>query len=219
MSEELITETIINSSLVLDENDNGYGYFYSGESWEDAYPDAALFVFAMKILCSTISLFGCVGNVFTMVVISTWDRISSGAGFMWALALTDLLSVFYDGILDTLLSLFDISVASLGGDVMCASFKFFSWITTTCSYYMTVLFSLDKCIAVMFPFKYRVYGKVNLCVASTVVVYLFSAIYSIPAAVWYRVDPRNQFYFKLPPPSKIKNQIISTVKSKVRINN
>ncbi|XP_075248417.1 uncharacterized protein LOC142341374 [Convolutriloba macropyga] len=124
----------------------------SGVTWEDFYPGTSQAIFYIHIGCVIISIFGCFGNVFTMMIISKWSNISSGAAFIWGLALTDLVAVFIDGILEILLQMFGIVIASLNSFV-CAAFNFLSWVTTMWSFYITVLFSLDKCFAVLFPFK------------------------------------------------------------------
>ena len=120
--------------------------------WTEFYPNMVPVNFALDIVVSIIAFFGCIGNVFTMTIISKWNNISSGAAFMLTLALTDFMSVLYDGIIDMFLNLLGITVKSLN-DYMCAFWTFFSWTTTFSSYYITVLFSLDKCLAVWFPFK------------------------------------------------------------------
>ena len=126
-----------------------------------------------------------------MIVISRWDKISSGATFIWALALTDFLAVFYDGIIDMMLPFFGLTVTSLG-HMICAGCKFFSWATTICSYYMTVMFSLDKCCAVLFPFKYRLLSKPKVAIILTIAVYVFCCIYSVPALLVFALHPKSE---------------------------
>ena len=158
------------------------------EDWEEVYPTIANLILSLDILCSVISIIGCIGNVLTMVIISKWKDISSGAAFMYSLALTDLLAVFYDGILDELLPLFGWTLSSLS-DVICALCKYFSWTTTLTSYYVTLLFSLDKCLAVLFPFKYREYGKPKACVIGTLLAYFLLGGWSTQTFFVYRIHP------------------------------
>ena len=147
-------------------------------------------MFGLDIVNSIISTLGCIGNVFTMLIISKWDNISSGAAFMFALALTDLMAVFYDGIIDCLLPLFGFSLRSVNS-ILCAFCTFFSWITTLMSFYMTVLFSLDKCLAVVFPFKYRRYGKVKVCVIMTILIYVIGSLWTSAALLVFRIHPES----------------------------
>ena len=68
--------------------------------WEDMYPVISNVVFGLDIICAVISVFGCIGNVFIMKIVSKWENISSGAALMFSVALADFLSVFYDGFID-----------------------------------------------------------------------------------------------------------------------
>ena len=136
--------------------------------WEDLYPGVVSAMFGLDIVNSIISTLGCIGNVFTMLIISKWDYISSGAAFMFALALTDLVGVFYDGIVDGVPLLFGFYIQTFN-DFTCSICAFLLWATSFASFYMTVLFSFDKCLAVVFPFKYRQYGKPKVCIISTAI--------------------------------------------------
>ena len=160
-------------------------------TWEDEYPNMVHLILALDIFCVVISILGCVGSILTMLVISKWKNVSSGAAFMYSLALTDLLAVFYDGVLDLMLPLFGWNISGVN-DVICVCCKFFSWITTVASYYITVLFSLDKMLAVLFPFKYKIYGKARACVISTVVAYLVLSVWSLQTVFVFRLHPINK---------------------------
>ena len=72
---------------------------------------------------------------------------------------------------------------------ICAFCMFFNYITTQCSLYITILFGVDKCLAVYFPFKYRQYGKPKACIISTAIVYLLIGLYCSHALFIFRVDP------------------------------
>ena len=69
---------------------------------------------------------------------------------MFVLALTDLLAVGYDGIVDMFLSNLGIDFAAMS-DYSCKFLKLFSWVTTVASYYIISLLSIDKCLAVWVP--------------------------------------------------------------------
>ena len=161
-------------------------------NWEDLYPSAVTAIFALDIVNSLISTLGCIGNVFTMLIIAKWDNISSGAAFMFALALTDVLAVFYDGIIDCLLMLFGFILREVNSS-LCAMCTFFSWITTVASYYITACFSMDKCIAVLFPFKYRNLGTPRLATVVTIVMYVFCGSYSSTGLFVYRLGSENGY--------------------------
>ena len=123
-----------------------------------------------------------------MAIVFKWENMSSGAAFMFSLALADFLGVFYDGIIDELLPLFGFTLRLLNS-ALCAVCQYINYLTTFASYYITVLFSLDKCIAVMFPFKYREFGKPKACIISSILVYLCAGgIYSTELFA-FRLDP------------------------------
>ena len=94
---------------------------------------------SLNFTSSLLSILGCIGNSFTMIIISKWKNISSGAAFMFSLALTDLAALSYDGIVETLLPLMGVNVVSLHGS-LCPIFSFISWMTTFSSFYLTILF-------------------------------------------------------------------------------
>ena len=73
-----------------------------------------------------------------------------GAAFMFVLALTDLLAVGYDGIIDMFLFNLGTDFAAMS-DYSCKLLKLFSWVTTIASYYVISLLSIDKCLAVWVP--------------------------------------------------------------------
>ena len=150
--------------------------------------DPAEVVFWLKLSQSVISVTGCFGNLLIILIISKWKNITSGAAFMVTVAVTDFLAVFYNGIIDSAFPFLGLNLASLN-DVICSFGNFFSWIFTSSSYYVTVLFSLDKCIATVVPFKYREHGKPVLSVISTLVVYFFWGLLSFPSVLIHKVDP------------------------------
>ena len=158
------------------------------QNWEDIFPKASNAVFGLKVISATLSMFGIPGNILTMMVIAQWENLTSGAAFMFSLALTDLLTVVYDGVIDLLLPLFGFEMTSLN-DVFCAVGNQFTWASTLSSYYVTVLFSLDKCLAVLFPFKYRNLGKPKVCVIGTTVVYVLMFLWSSAGLFVYRLSP------------------------------
>ncbi|XP_075263965.1 uncharacterized protein LOC142355792, partial [Convolutriloba macropyga] len=157
-------------------------------TWEEVYPSIALFVMGMDIWNTVLSVIGCIGNIFVLLIISQWKLMSSGAAFMYSLALTDFLSLFWDGIIDELLPLLGFVLTDVH-NIICAAGKFFNFASTVASYYLTVLFGLDKCLAVVFPFKYREYGKPNVCIVATLLVYLAMVAYAFYAPFVYRLDP------------------------------
>ncbi|XP_075241859.1 mu-type opioid receptor-like [Convolutriloba macropyga] len=159
------------------------------KTWEDVYPFVAMVTISLNFTSSLLSILGCIGNSFTMIIISKWKNISSGAAFMFSLALTDLAALSYDGIVETLLPLMGVNVVSLHGS-LCPIFSFISWMTTFSSFYLTILFSLDKCLAVYFPLKYREYGKPKACVIATLSLYVVAAIFSAPLPFVTRLDPK-----------------------------
>ena len=75
-------------------------------TWEEVYPSIALFVMGMDIWNTVLSVIGCIGNIFVLLIISRWKLMSSGAAFMYSLALTDFLSLFWDGIIDEVKKLY-----------------------------------------------------------------------------------------------------------------
>ena len=113
---------------------------------------------------------------------------------MYSLALADFMSVFYDGILEKLLNLFGIRISGTNS-ATCAIFTFYSWVTSYASYHITVLFSLDKCIAVWFPFVYRQYGQPKFAVFITILVYVAQCMYAFPAFLVIRLDPGLQLCY------------------------
>ena len=106
---------------------------------------------------------------------------------MFSLALTDLLAVIYHGFIDSALPLFGLTLKAMS-NITCVSCNFFSWTISMTSYYVTILFSLDKCIAVLIPFKYREHGKPMVCVISTVIAYAFCGAFSLPAVLVHEID-------------------------------
>ena len=157
-------------------------------SWEDLYPLVATLAFSLDVITPAISTLGCIGNTFTMIIISKWSSLSSGAAFMFALALTDFMASFYDGIIEGIPPLFEIRLDSIN-DFTCAFGGLLSRSTTFASFYMTVLFSVDKCLAVVFPFGYRQYGKPKACVIATVILYCFSLLQSFSSFFVQRKHP------------------------------
>ena len=71
---------------------------------------------------------------------------------------------------------------------MCAAYTFVSNLTSVVSFFMTALFSLDKCMATVFPFKYREIGKPKTCFIATITVYVFIALVNIPVLLVFDLD-------------------------------
>ena len=86
------------------------------------------------------------------------------------------------------------SLAALS-NVTCAIGTFFYWITSYTSVYLMVLFSLDKCLAVVFPFKYKQYGKPIICKIATATIYMVQTFYAIPVLFVVRKHPTVQICF------------------------
>ena len=76
-------------------------------------------------------------------------------------------------------------------NILCAFCMFFNYATTMCAFHLTILFGLDKCLAVNFPFAYRQYGKPKACVISTIVVYILVGFYNLYALFVFRIDPES----------------------------
>ena len=160
----------------------------SWREWETIFPEIANLVLTLDVICSINGVLGCFGNLFTIIIISKWDNMSSGAAFMLSLAITDLITVFIDAILHTALPLLGVLVSAIN-DIVCATYTFLSWITTITSYYITVLFTFDKCVAVTFPFKYRTQGKPKIALIATILAYVALSAYCVPAIFVFRIHP------------------------------
>ena len=108
---------------------------------------------------------------------------------MFTLALTDMLAAFYDGIIGGIPPLFDFHFNTIN-DFTCAFGGLCSRATTFAAFYMTVLFSVDKSIAVLFPFKYRQYGKPKACIIASIVLYCLSILQSLSSFFVQRKHPK-----------------------------
>ena len=106
---------------------------------------------------------------------------------MFSLALADFLSGFYDGFVDELLPLLGLSL-DLVNSSLCAICTFMNRLTTIASFWITALFSVDKCFAVIFPYRYRVWGKPKVCVVATLTVYILNAALTVPDLFVLGVD-------------------------------
>ena len=164
--------------------------------WEDAYPSVQNAILIIEICACVFTFFGCFGNVSTMIIISKWEKLTSGSGFMFSLALFDLLSVIYDGFVDLFLLFLGYEFESVN-DFTCVTGILYSWVTSSVSYYVTVLFSLDKCIAVVFPIKYKLYGKARVSLVATSVVLLLEFVWNFPLVFVFRID--SQWLFQCVP--------------------
>ncbi|XP_075248342.1 uncharacterized protein LOC142341304 [Convolutriloba macropyga] len=180
------------SMVSLDNYDIETTVELSTSDWEELYPVIAQLVFSLDLSCAIISLFGCVGNLLVMMIISKWRNMSSGAAFMFILALADLMSVFYDGIIDEALPLFGFFLYQVN-DSICAACKYFSVFSTFASLYITVLFGIDKLLAVYFPFKYRQYGKPKVSAIFAICVYLVFGVYATYNVFVFRIHPETGF--------------------------
>ena len=148
----------------------------------------------MEVVTNTISAFGCVGNIFIMIIVSHWDKLTSGGACMFSLALADFLSVFYDAFIDSLPKLIGYGLVSANSPI-CAISTMISWVTSYSSFYITVLFSLDKCIAVVFPFKYKQYAKPKLIVFATLLIYFCETVYALPVLFVVRLHEVADFCY------------------------
>ena len=148
--------------------------------WKLLYPKTAQTTFFLEIFNATLSSFGCVGNIFIMVIISQWKNLSSGAAFMASLALADLQSIVFDGFVYELFPLSGFNL-TLINRWLCAILNYVSNLTTSVSIWVTALFSVDKCLAVLFPFKYKELGKPKICIIATIFANIFLAIVLSPA--------------------------------------
>ncbi len=171
-----------------DKNETWSGY--SGyPDWTKNYPLHAFFVDAIKVIVVVVAILGIIGNGFTVTIISKWTKLSSGAVFMCSLAFTDALAVFYDGIINEFLPMaFEFELAEINVWI-CNACIWFSVMTTWSSYYLTIMFSLDKCWAVTLPFNYRIHGTSKLGILLTSIVYILFSLYAIPYAVVFGLTP------------------------------
>ena len=175
---------VFNQTEFSDENEETKIY----QNWQEYYPTISRIVLTLDISCTTISWFGLLGNIFTMLVISKWENISSGAAFMFILAFSDFFAGVYNGIIVTADPLFGWNLSAYS-DVVCSICMYFSFTSTVNTYYATILFSLDKCIAVLVPFKYRQHGKPRIAVFASLICYLLIAVWTIPALFVFRLHP------------------------------
>ena len=180
--------TIINETEFPEQDDEQVVF----ENWRNYYPITARVVFALDISCATLSSLGFFGNIFTMVIISKWENISSGAAFMFALAFSDLFAGFYNGIIAMTRPLFGWTLSAYN-DVICSICMYWSFTSTLYAYYATIFFSLDKCIAVLLPFKYREYGKPKVAIIATIVYYVILGLWTVPTVLVFRIHPGSGF--------------------------
>ncbi len=159
-------------------------------TWQEEYPSKANLTFAIDIAIIIISVFGILGSLFTMAIVSKWTKISSGAAFMFILAFTDLLAIFYDGIIDELRPFFGFVLSDIN-TWACKSSKVFSIATSRASVFLTVLFSLDKCLAVSFPFKYKVYGTKKAAIIASLILYAVVMLYTVQFLLTFDIHERS----------------------------
>ncbi|XP_063714797.1 FMRFamide receptor-like isoform X2 [Symsagittifera roscoffensis] len=160
--------------------------------WGSAYPLSKIIRFGVDSLCATTGALGVFGNFVTMLIISKWKNMSSGAAFMFSLALSDFLSVIYNGFIDMARPLFGWTITGLS-DWVCKFSMYWSFATSLASFYATVLFSADKCTAVMFPFFYRQHGKPKVAIIATVIMYFLLLVWTFPTVLVFRVHPLTGF--------------------------
>ena len=70
-----------------------------------------------------------------MFIISQWEKLSSGAAFMFSLAFSELISVTYNGFFEVFLPMVGFTLASVNS-IICPISRFFSWTTSYTSYYV-----------------------------------------------------------------------------------
>ncbi|XP_075253625.1 uncharacterized protein LOC142345131 [Convolutriloba macropyga] len=108
--------------------------------WEDLYPWVEDILLSLDILSVVSAVIGVIGNIFTILVISKWNNLSSGACFMLNLACVDLVAVATDGLFGKFFRLtLDWSINNVN-NFFCSGMTFVNWFTTIASYYATVLF-------------------------------------------------------------------------------
>ncbi|XP_075247700.1 uncharacterized protein LOC142340843 [Convolutriloba macropyga] len=168
-----------------------YDYIHSNLEWFELYPDIFFIIFLIEIIAIFISIFGCIGNIFIILIISQWENINSGATFMLILAVFDFLSASYVSIFNLALPLLNFHIRNFN-NFLCAFSAFVSSFAIYTSYYLTVLFSLDKFVAVMFPFKYREFGKAKTGIYATLSVLMIQIAWAIPNVLVFRIEPYSQ---------------------------
>ena len=106
---------------------------------------------------------------------------------MFSLAVADFQSIIFDGIVEELIPLLGFTLSRLNG-VTCAVFNYLSNMTTAAAIWITALFSVDKCLAVLFPFKYKEIGKPKICIIATIFVYVSVAFLLSPVLFVFDLD-------------------------------
>ena len=155
--------------------------------WYEKYPDISFSIFVMQITSLIISIFGCFGNLFTIIIISKWDTLTSGATFMLILAIVDFTSASFVAIFIFVLPLSGFNLRDLN-NISCASLTFAPTVIIYSSYYLTLLFSFDKFLAVMFPYKYRNFGTPKTSIYATAFVLTVECLLAIPNVLVFRID-------------------------------
>ena len=120
---------------------------------------------------------------------------------MFILALTDLLAVSYDGIVDMAFSDLGIDFDSINIH-SCRILKTYSWITTMVAFFIISLLSVDKCLAVWTPVTYKIWGTPKMAIVCSLGAYVAITIACIPVPFFYLISPEiqkcipnNQEYF------------------------
>ncbi|XP_075248292.1 uncharacterized protein LOC142341257 [Convolutriloba macropyga] len=142
----------------------------------------------IEIISAVIAIFGCIGNIFIILIISKWDSLTSGATFMLLLAIFDFFSASFMSTFSLILPFIGFNLRDVN-NFWCA-FTTFSTFAIYSSYYITVLFSVDKFIAVMFPYKYREFGKPKISLLATALVVLTQMAWAIPSTMVFRIDSK-----------------------------
>ena len=155
--------------------------------WFKIHTSIYFAIFLMNAISSIVSIFGCFGNVFIVLIISRWDKLTSAATIMLILAVFDFLSTFYVAIFNIGLPFLDFNLRNIN-HFSCAFLSFSSAFIIYTSYYVTVLFSFDKFLSVMFPFWYREYGKAWLSVFSTYFILTIQVLWALPQLFVARID-------------------------------
>ena len=165
----------------------------------------------MNVFSTIMSLFGCFGSAFISLIISRWENLTSAATIMLILAIFDFLSTFFVFIFILTIPLLGFNLRNIN-NIWCALSLFTSNFILYTSYYLTVLFSFDKFLSVMFPFKYREYGKPFISICASFFIITIQMLWALPQLFVARIDsdlelctPTNfeivssQFYLEMQP--------------------
>ena len=141
----------------------------------------------MNVFSTIMSIFGCFGSAFITLIISRWENLTSAATIMLILAIFDFLSTFFVFIFILTIPLLGFNLRNIN-NIWCALSLFTSNFILYTSYYLTVLFSFDKFLSVMFPFKYREYGKPFISICASFFIITIQMLWALPQLFVARID-------------------------------